>query len=68
MWLIYILISKNGEKNSTKNHNFFHVFGSPFMKNKIHHVPKFCHQEKKNKKTKKQKNASEFGWCVKERV
>jgi hypothetical protein len=30
-----VLISKNGEKNSTKDHNFFHAFASHFMKKKF---------------------------------
>jgi len=51
---LIILISKNGEKNSTKDHNFFHVFAFHFMKKKIHHVAKFCHP-KKNKQKKEEK-------------
>lgn len=47
---LIILISKNGEKNSAKDHNFFHVFASHFMKKKFIILP-----------PKKKKNASEFG-------
>ncbi len=51
---LIILISKNGEKNSTKDHNFFHVFAFHIMKNKFTMLRNFGTQKKK-------KNSSEFG-------